>query len=192
MWGKVIHLWKDWNLTNIVPGIWVVITWSLLSDLSRSSSSILNGTSCLPGWPPPTPPPFPALGSPHASPAQCHPLSLEASLSRSASNVNLKTFTLAHLPRWSTGNSCPAPPPPPPQNPLLFYAASMKAHPSSLPRWIVPSVSAWGKPRTILLLFATVGNDDICQMLFILVIRFMPLCRSSLFSLPGCSDDIYE
>lgn len=125
MWGKVIHLWKDWNLTNIVPGIWVVITWSLVLDLSHSSSSILNGASCSPGWPPPIPtPPFPSLGSPHASPAQCHPLSLEASLSRSASNVHLKTFTLAHLPCWSTGNSCPVPPLTPPSFFCRVYESS--------------------------------------------------------------------
>lgn len=42
------------------------------------------------------------------------------------------------------------------------------------------------------LLFATVGNDDICQMLFLFVIRVVPLYRSILLCLPGCSDDIYE
>lgn len=44
------------------------------------------------------------------------------------------------------------------------------------------------------LLFATVEDDDICQMLFILVIRCMLLCRNTLFCLPSacCLADVYK
>lgn len=44
------------------------------------------------------------------------------------------------------------------------------------------------------LLFATVEEDDICQMLFILVIRFMLLYRRTLFCHPSslCQADIYK
>lgn len=44
------------------------------------------------------------------------------------------------------------------------------------------------------LLFATVEDDDICQMLFILVIRFMLLCGRTLFCLCSscCQADIYK
>lgn len=46
----------------------------------------------------------------------------------------------------------------------------------------------------MILLFATVDDDDICQILFILVIRFMLLYIHNLFRLSSsrCQADIYK